>query len=72
MFTLGSALIDLVTYVRFGSCPNQALGDFWSNLRNRVRVDLQHADVPDHVNECNDRLISVIWTVSREVVNSSI
>ena len=65
---------SLYQLVRKGSMsvPTQALRDFWSELRKRARVDLQHVDLPDQVKETGGRLISEIWTMAREAANAQV
>jgi hypothetical protein len=49
---------SLYQLVRKGSMsvPSEALRQFWSDLRERARVDLQHADLPDQVKQSAGRL----------------
>lgn len=63
---------SLYQLVRKGSMsvPTQALREFWYNLRERARVDLQHADLPDQVKESGGRLIGEIWTIARDAANA--
>ncbi|WP_273162129.1 DNA-binding protein [Massilia timonae] len=64
----------LYQLVRKGSMsvPTEALRGFWSELRERARVDLQHADLPDQVKQSAGRLIGEIWSLAREAADESI
>lgn len=64
----------LYQLVRKGSMsvPTEALRRFWSELRERARVDLQHADLPDQVKQSAGRLIGEIWSLAREAADESI
>lgn len=65
---------SLYQLVRKGSMsvPTQALRDFWSDLRKRARVDLQHVDMPDQIKESGGRLIGEIWAIAREAADASL
>lgn len=65
---------SLYQLVRKGSMsvPTEALRRFWSDLRERARVDLQHADVPEQLKQSAGQLIGEIWTVAREAADQSI
>ena len=65
---------SLYQLVRKGSMsvPTEALRRFWSDLRERARVDLQHADVPDQLKQSAGSLVGEIWTLAREAVEESI
>lgn len=65
---------SLYQLVRKGSMsvPAEALRRFWSDLRERARVDLQHADVPDQLKQSAGRLVGEIWTLAREAAEESI
>ncbi len=64
---------SLYQLVRKGSMsvPAEALKRFWSDLRERARVDLQHADVPDQLKESAGRLVGEIWTLARQAADES-
>lgn len=64
----------LYQLVRKGSMsvPTEALRRFWSDLRERARVDLPHADLPDQVKQSAGRLIGEIWSLAREAADESI
>ena len=64
----------LYQFVRKGSMsvPTEALRRFWSDLRERARVDLQHADLPDQVKQSAGQLVGEIWTLARHAAEESI
>lgn len=66
-----SALYQLV---RKGSMsvPAEALKRFWSDLRERSRVDLQNADLPDQVRQSAGQLVGEIWSLARKTADDSI
>ena len=65
---------SLYQLVRKGSMsvPAESLRRFWSDLRERARVDLQHADVPDQLKESAGRLVGEIWTLARQAADESV
>lgn len=64
----------LYQLVRKGSMsvPAEALKGFWSDLRKRARVDLQHADLPDQVKHSAGQLIGEIWSLAQKAADESI
>lgn len=64
----------LYQLVRKGSMsvPSEALKRFWSDLRERARVDLQHADLPDQVKQSAGQLIGQIWSLAQKAADESI
>ena len=64
----------LYQLVRKGSMsvPTEALRQFWSGLRERARVDLQHADLPDQVKQSAGQLVGQILTLARKAADESI
>ena len=64
----------LYQLVRKGSMsvPSEALKRFWSDLRERARVDLQHADLPDQVKQSGGQLIGEIWALAQKAADESI
>lgn len=64
----------LYQLVRKGSMsvPTEALRRFSSDLRERARVDLQHADLPDQVKQSAGQLVGEIWTLARQAADESI
>jgi hypothetical protein len=63
----------LYQLVRKGSMsvPTEALRRFWNDLRERSRVDLQHADLPDDVKQSAGQLIGEIWRLARKAADES-
>jgi len=64
----------LYQLVRKGSMsvPGEALKRFWSDLCERARVDLQHADLPDQVKQSGGQLIGEIWSLAQKAADESI
>lgn len=64
----------LYQLVRKGSMsvPTEALRRFWNDLRERARVDLQHADLPDQVKHSAGQLVGEIWSLARQAADESI
>lgn len=64
----------LYQLVRKGSmsAPSEALKRFWSDLRERARVDVQHADLPDQVKHSAGQLIGEIWSLAQQAADESI
>lgn len=64
----------LYQLVRKGSMsvPTEALRRFWSDLRERARVDLQHADLPEQVRQSAGQLVGEIWSLARQAADESI
>jgi chromosome segregation ATPase len=65
---------SLYQFVRKGSMsvPSEALRRFWSDLRERARVDLQHADLPDQVKHSAGQLVGEIWSLARQAADESV
>jgi chromosome segregation ATPase len=53
----------LYQYVRRGSmsAPSDALANFWDDLRNKARIEIDHPDLPDDVKESAAVAIAGIW-----------
>lgn len=64
----------LYQLVRKGSMsvPSEALKRFWSDLRERAKVDLQHADLPDQVKQSAGKLIGEIWSLAQKAADDSL
>jgi len=58
----------LYQLVRKGSMsvPSEALRQFWSDLRRRSRVDVDHAGLPEEVRESAGKLLGQVWTTARQ------
>lgn len=57
----------LYQLVRKGSMstPTAALRAFWDDLREKARVDVSHAGIPDEVKAAAGELIAQIWSLAR-------
>lgn len=53
----------LYQLVRKGSmsAPTQALNDFWNQLRDRSRVTIEHAGLPDDLRTVAGEMVAAIW-----------
>jgi chromosome segregation ATPase len=63
----------LYQLVRKGSMsvPTEALRRFWSDLRERAQIDLQHADLPEPVKRTAGQLVGEIWSLARQAADES-
>jgi len=54
----------LYQYVRKGSmsAPAEALAKFWSDLREKSRVRIEHPDLPDGLKAAAGELVASLWT----------
>jgi len=54
----------LYQYVRKGSmsAPAEALAKFWSNLREKSRVRIEHPDLPDGLKAAAGELVASLWS----------
>jgi chromosome segregation ATPase len=53
------------------SVPTEALRRFWNELRERARIDLQHADLPEQLRQSAGQLIGEIWSMARQAADDS-
>lgn len=53
----------LYQLVRKGSmaAPTEALNHFWTTLRERSRVTVEHADLPDELKTASGELVAALW-----------
>jgi chromosome segregation ATPase len=53
----------LYQLVRKGSmsAPTEALNKFWSTLRERARVTVEHADLPDELQAAAGEMVAALW-----------
>lgn len=53
----------LYQLVRKGSmsAPTEALNKFWSTLRERSRVTVEHADLPDELQAAAGEMVAALW-----------
>lgn len=58
----------LYQYVRKGSmsAPAEALGKFWSDLREKSRVRIEHPDLPDGLKTAAGELVASLWLQAQE------
>jgi chromosome segregation ATPase len=58
----------LYQYVRKGSmsAPAEALGKFWSDLREKSRVRIEHPDLPEEVKGAAGELVAALWKQAQE------
>lgn len=63
----------LYQYVRKGSMatPAQVLSKFWTDLRERTRVRIDHPDLPDELREAAGEATLRLWTLAQERAKSS-
>ncbi len=56
----------LYQFVRKGSmsAPTEALEQFWTDLRSKARVEIDHPDLPDEIKEAAASAIAAIWRQS--------
>lgn len=54
----------LYKYVRKGSmsAPAEALARFWSDLRNKSRVRIEHPDLPEGLKSAAGELVASLWS----------
>jgi len=64
----------LYQLVRKGSmsAPTEALNLFWSTLRERSNLAIQHADLPDELRVLAGETIAALWRSAQEMSNESI
>ena len=58
----------LYQYVRKGSmsAPAEALAKFWSDLREKSRVRIEHPDLPDSLKGAAGELVASLWLQAQE------
>lgn len=59
----------LYQLVRKGSmsAPTEALNQFWKTLRERSRVTVDHADLPDELRTAAGDMVAVLWTSAQTI-----
>lgn len=59
----------LYQLVRKGTmtAPSQAVNNFWSELRNKRRVDIEHPGLPDSLREFAGEALNTLWNGALEV-----
>jgi chromosome segregation ATPase len=65
---------SLYQLVRKGSmsAPSEALKSFWRDLRERARVDVQHASLPEEIKQAAGQLIGDMWLLAQKAADESI
>lgn len=64
----------LYQLVRKGSmsAPSQALSDFWTHLRERSRVTIEHAGLPDDLRAVAGEMIATIWKSAQSMSSDAV
>jgi len=64
----------LYQLVRRGSMgtPTAVLGEFWSDLREKSRVRIEHADLPEDLQGAAGELIGALWTRASAAAQASL
>ncbi|MFZ6675455.1 DNA-binding protein [Undibacterium sp. Xuan67W] len=64
----------LYQLVRKGSmsAPADALSKFWSNLRDKSRVRIEHPDLPETLKIATADLVATIWNTAQEEAHGSL
>lgn len=43
------------------SAPGEALSNFWSTLREKSRVRIEHPDLPEELRDAAGEVIGALW-----------
>lgn len=64
----------LYQYVRKGSmsAPAEALARFWSDLRDKSRVRIEHPDLPESLKAAAGELVASLWSQAQEGAQESL
>jgi hypothetical protein len=64
----------LYQYVRKGSmsAPAEALARFWTDLREKSRVRIEHPDLPDALKGATGELVASLWLQAQESAQESL
>jgi chromosome segregation ATPase len=64
----------LYQLVRKGSmsAPTEALSDFWDTLRERARVRIEHADLPDELQQAAGEMVAALWKSAQTMARESL
>lgn len=54
------------------STPSQAVNNFWSELRHKNRVDIEHSGLPDTLREFAGEALSTLWKSALEVAKQNV
>lgn len=64
----------LYQLVRKGSmsAPTEALNHFWDTLRERSRVSVEHADLPDELKTTAGDMVAAVWKTAQAMARESV
>jgi hypothetical protein len=64
----------LYQLVRKGSmsAPTEALNHFWNTLRERSRVSVEHADLPDDLKKTAGDMVAAVWKAAQTMARDSV
>jgi hypothetical protein len=64
----------LYQLVRKGSmsAPTEALSHFWGTLRERSRVTVEHADLPDELKAAAGDMVATLWKTAQAKARDSV
>lgn len=64
----------LYQLVRKGSmsAPTEALNRFWDTLRERSRVSVEHADLPDELKAAAGDMVAAVWKTAQTMARASV
>jgi chromosome segregation ATPase len=64
----------LYQLVRKGSmsAPTEALNDFWDTLRERSRVSVEHAGLPDELKTAAGDMVAAVWKSAQAMARESV
>lgn len=64
----------LYQYVRKGSmsAPAEALAKFWSDLREKSRVRIEHPDLPEEIKTAAGELVATLWSQAQAGAQESL
>jgi len=54
------------------STPTQVLGEFWTELREKSRVRIEHPDLPAELQAAAGELVATLWTRSNALAQASL
>jgi chromosome segregation ATPase len=54
------------------SAPTEALNHFWDTLRERSRVSIEHADLPDELKATAGDMVATVWKTAQTMARESI
>ena len=54
------------------SAPTEAVSHFWSRLRERSRVSVEHPDLPDELRMAAGDMVAVVWKTAQTMARDSV